>query len=91
MFKRISKHHGPQFLCEYLDDSVDSSKMEAAFGDCNLNGYYDPENGYDGVEWTFEGQDDQCYTVYSRHGIWRVSSSHEDVSDFVLWLKSQID
>ena len=66
-----------------------SSVSEAALGPRNPDGYWDPEGGYDGDEWTYVSDDGRVAKVYTRWGCFRVGAhDYRTAVELALWLRA---
>ena len=53
--------------------------------------WYDPEKGYDGIEYRFVDEKGNLFSLYARWGQWRLAGrglSHGHIGSFVSWANS---
>jgi flagellar basal body rod protein FlgG len=93
-FTRTTKALRASCLLGYLD-SATHTNLTAKFGRPDT-GYVDEDAGYDGAEWRFETPDGQIFSVYARHGAFRIAGPATLLTDqgaieaFRLWIEAEL-
>lgn len=68
----------------YLDNVT-----AADLGPRDPDGYWDPEAGYDGDEWTYVADDGRVAKVYPRWGVFRIGAHDPRTAvELVVWLRA---
>jgi hypothetical protein len=76
-------------LREYCDDLTDS-KVRALLGKPDCGGFYDPDNGYDGMEYKFVSDQGHVVNLYSRFEAYRIGAHDDGVAIlFKEWLSNK--
>ena len=78
---------GGTFLCGLV-----TPKQQAiieTFFKPSLDGWIEPEKGYDEFQWKFSDSAGMVYNCYRRHGSMRVGSTSEKaVEEFLVWIEN---
>ncbi len=71
--------------------TVTAEAMRLCFGKESPNGYFEPERGYDGLDWIFVNDDGHVFKVYARYGAFRIGARDgADCEAFAKWLLERL-
>jgi hypothetical protein len=76
----------------YMPVGLTTDMMIKTFGPRDTDGFYEPERGYDGDEWSFfRNADNVTFRIYARYGMFRIGANDEEgVEAFGAWACEQL-
>ena len=76
---------------QVFKDNITTKQIVELFGPAPSDAYFDPENGYDGLEWKFVSESGSTVTLYARWGQWRIGGYDQDLAvEFSDWLDREV-